>query len=179
MLVLALLLAGCGSSSPEKPAAQTSLETKLKEILAVYKQGGTQAQSDENHKKAVEMRDALFTELAGKPSFDGWLCKVSDVEKLSLSKQNELGLEVDCGFFTLYNARGLTLSKPEDNPQAIPTGHPLHDVLMRLNKNDMVKVSGAFKIFQGKIRESSLTTSGGMVKPELEASFNAVEPVKN
>jgi len=146
-------------------------------LVEVYKQGGTQAQRDENHQKAMAMRDALFAELAQTPSFDGWVCKVSDVVKGN-SKQNELGLDANCGFFALHNARGFGLAASEDNAPAIPAGHPLHDILMKLNKNDMVKVSGAFQISQGKIRESSMTTSGGMVSPDFNVVFSAVEPIK-
>ena len=174
---LALALAGC-SSSPQKPESQVAVTTKLEQILKVYRQGDNAAQKEEYQKKAVTLRDALFAELATKPGFDGWVCRVRDVRKAKLSARDELLLYANCGFFDLHNAETLsTASSDVPSAQAIPKGHPLYDAMMGLKNNDVVKVSGMFQTLpDGTIRESSPTTSSGIIRPTFGVIYSAVAP---
>ena len=70
-------------------------------------------------------------------------------------------LYVDCGFFELHNKEILTKASK----------------IVRLKKNDVVKVYGMFQTLPGgTIRESSPTTSSGIIRPTFGVIYSAVAP---
>lgn len=166
-----LCLTAC--QNPAVPEAQRDFENRLEAIGKLYKKGDSSAQRQANEATAIGQRGALFHQLAASPEFTDWICTVKEVHAAALATQPELVLNLDCGFFSLRNAGDL-IERSGPSPQAIMQDSPLYGVVQSLGRGDRVSVSGDFQVVRGKIRECSLTTSGGMSEPEFGVIFTNI-----
>lgn len=174
--VLSLFLLTACKSEPAKPQAQKDFTEEIVSITKRYKSGDTEAQKDAKKKEAVEVRTYLFTRMANKPAFEGWICKVEEVRTPAGTKIDELQLIANCGAFNLYNR--VVTGETTLSPQQILKSNPMYNTLMSLKKGDVVKLSGEFLVKDGKIFETSLTEHGGITEPEMAVLFKSVEAVK-
>ena len=173
-ILLALFLAGC-NAGPEKPEAQKAFEKRISGDYAAYDKASTDVQKEQ----AVTRRKDLLGEKAAAPAFEGWVCKISEARHTGYAgiKEKVLRVTVDCGAFSLGNI--IEGTGPDGGPpaEAILEGSPLYQAAVSTNAGDTVIVSGTFMITEsGKIRETSLTTAGGMSHPDFGVRFIAITP---